>query len=257
MYQRMSTARCGDGIVQAGVEACDGTSDCTDDCTLIALCGNGRVELGEECDDGNTRTENCVYGERACLVCNAVCHEEDGQTSFCGDGIVDAVHGEACDNNECCNDDCTLPGRLNALACADSPTGCPAIQFVQIAGGVYDMGSNTSPATQPIHRVNVPDFEIMSSEVTVGQYRQCVEAGACDVPNCNDADFHHGQIACNWSQNREMHPVNYVNWHNAMQFASWVGVRLPSEASGVRLVIEGEMILTHGAMSLRHATALT
>ena len=34
----------------------------------------------------------------------------------------------------------------------------------------------------PRHNVNISSFQLMRAEVTVGQYRQCVEDGACAVP---------------------------------------------------------------------------
>jgi len=50
-------ARCGDGIVEAGVEQCDDGNRVNDDacsnkCTETS-CGDGIVQTGEECDDGN------------------------------------------------------------------------------------------------------------------------------------------------------------------------------------------------------------
>ena len=55
-------ARCGDGFVQAGVEACDdgnmsSVDGCTNDCKL-PTCGDGDVDAGEECDDGNSNNED-------------------------------------------------------------------------------------------------------------------------------------------------------------------------------------------------------
>jgi sulfatase modifying factor 1 len=70
----------------------------------------------------------------------------------------------------------------------------------------------------------------MRTEVTVVQYRACVTAGACDAPGCTDAETSGGVIVCNYSQNRNDHPVNYVSWINARQFSTWVGARLPSES---------------------------
>src|SRR5262249_37804734 len=96
-------ARCGDGIVQAGMgEECDdaNTSD-TDSCLNTckrATCGDGFVFAGtEECDDGNLTTETCPYGAGVCQVCNAACHEVNAIGSTCGDGVVNAPE-EVCDD---------------------------------------------------------------------------------------------------------------------------------------------------------------
>jgi hypothetical protein len=53
------------------------------------------VETGESCDDGNRVTEACAYAELSCTVCNASCQSVAGETSYCGDGILDA--SEVCD----------------------------------------------------------------------------------------------------------------------------------------------------------------
>ena len=107
--------------------------------------------------------------------------------------------------------------------CGDN---CPDLDFVALAGGAFSMGGLADrPDTQPAHQVNVPDFELMRTEVTVGQYRACVTAGACDEPRTGNG--------YNWSANAaalENHPINGVSWINAGQFASWVGARLPSES---------------------------
>ena len=39
-----------------------------------------------------------------------------------------------------------------------------------------------------------------------------------------------GVGVCNYFENREDHPVNYINWFDAYAFATWVGATLPSEA---------------------------
>jgi len=75
---------------------------------------------------------------------------------------------------------------------------------------------------QPIRTVTLSDFEMSKTEVTVGQYRECVKAGVCDEPD-----------ECNWSTSpfdREDHPINCVDWGQARTFAKWVGADLPTEA---------------------------
>ena len=80
-------ARCGDGVIRAGVEECDDANtepgdECTASCT-IARCGDGVVRAGiEECDDGNSDE-----GDECLNDCSA---------ATCGDGIVH-VGMEECD----------------------------------------------------------------------------------------------------------------------------------------------------------------
>ncbi len=88
------------------------------------------------------------------------------------------------------------------------------------------MGSERSGRAQPIHEVIVPSFEIMKTEVTVEMYRKCVESDYCTEPNLKGDNED-----CNWDYTeREDHPVDCINWFQAMEFAAWVGARLPTEA---------------------------
>lgn len=97
-------------------------------------------------------------------------------------------------------------------------------EWVKIEGGTFEMGSRTGEKDeQPVHLVQVNRFEISKTEVTVAQYRACVDAGVCSEPDAEDD--------CNWAESgREDHPINCVNWEQAKAFASWVGARLPTEA---------------------------
>ena len=71
---------CNDGFALAD----DGFS-----CRDLNVCGDGIPRRGEECDDGNALTEICLYGEESCIVCAADCTLQQGQTSLCGDGVID------------------------------------------------------------------------------------------------------------------------------------------------------------------------
>jgi formylglycine-generating enzyme required for sulfatase activity/tRNA A-37 threonylcarbamoyl transferase component Bud32 len=74
---------------------------------------------------------------------------------------------------------------------------------------------------QPQHTVYLDAFYIDKTEVTNAQYRECVEAGACNAPS--DTTYYDN---ANYTQ----HPVVYVTWNDADAYCRWAGKRLPSEA---------------------------
>jgi formylglycine-generating enzyme required for sulfatase activity len=100
------------------------------------------------------------------------------------------------------------------------------VEWVRIPGGSFNMGSNDGDSydnEKPVHRVTVPTFEMTKTQVTVEQYKACVNAGACTAPDTGGY--------CNWGQSdRGKHPINCVDWHQAQAYAKWAGGRLPSEA---------------------------
>jgi formylglycine-generating enzyme required for sulfatase activity len=88
------------------------------------------------------------------------------------------------------------------------------------------MGSNEGDNDEkPVHRAAVRAFEMARTEVTVAQYRACVQAGECTAPATGGW--------CNWGvSGRDDHPVNCVDWNQAQGFVRWLGggARLPTEA---------------------------
>jgi formylglycine-generating enzyme required for sulfatase activity len=73
---------------------------------------------------------------------------------------------------------------------------------------------------QPAHTVELDGFWMDMTEVTNGQYRSCVEAGACSELGCQDESQLGGAN----------HPVVCVTWEQASVYCEWVGGRLPTEA---------------------------
>ena len=124
-------ASCGDGLVQAGVEACDegrgnGGAMCGVDCVLTS-CGNGTQQAGEDCDDGDAdNTDECLDN---CFAAS------------CGDGYL-FTDAEVCDAgwfNQAigCVDQCTQLTPISAVALGPV-TACALIE----GGGLRCWGAN-------------------------------------------------------------------------------------------------------------------
>ncbi len=65
------------------------------------------------------------------------------------------------------------------------------------------------------------------TEITVAQYRACVEAGGC--PKGSDHAVADVLCLCNRRfADNENHPMNCVDWHDANAFCAWQGARLPT-----------------------------
>ncbi len=114
---------------------------------------------------------------------------------------------------------------LAPLLLAGDPLDEPPHDWTWIGGGVFELtGAGDRRFSVEDHVVVVPGFEMWRTEVTVDQYRACVADGMCTEPRKRPCDD-------NWDKtDRGDHPVNYVRWHQAVEFCDWVGGRLPTEA---------------------------
>ena len=133
-------------------------------CASVAVCGNAAVESGEACDDGNSVTEECLYGERTCSICDATCQTAAGRASFCGDGALDLV--EVCDEG----------GANGTGACAIS-CDCSAGYHVELGACVSD--------TRSCSITNGTGSESWTGSAY----------GSCTVSSCN-ATYHLESGAC-------------------------------------------------------------
>lgn len=87
---------------------------------------------------------------------------------------------------------------------------------------------------KPGRVVDVPAFRIDTREVSVAEYRACVVDAGCS-PKGTSAQFWSGKQqsadSCNYeSKGHELHPMNCVDWSQAVAYCRWSGKRLPTEA---------------------------
>jgi len=115
-------------------------------------------------------------------------------------------------------------GQTEVVVDGVAPT-CPE-GMVLIPGGTFEMGSPEGEGEKdehPKHEVVLDAYCMDRLEVTVQQYRRCVEEKKCTEP---DKD-----TGCNWDEAaRDKHPVNCVAWEQADTYCRWRGGRLPTEA---------------------------
>jgi formylglycine-generating enzyme required for sulfatase activity len=130
-----------------------------------------------------------------------------------------------------------LEGFSKGHVAGDGPSaGVPTkpLKWISINGGKFAMGTVSGEKdfenAKPVHEVDVKNFEMSETDVTVEQYTECVDKGMCTSPETGSG--------CNWGvKGRKFHPVNCVSWDQATQYARFIreqpgfeGARLPSES---------------------------
>jgi formylglycine-generating enzyme required for sulfatase activity len=134
-----------------------------------------------------------------------------------------------------------VPGAGSACPAAwVAPVGqsSPIGRTGPVSAATFRMGSDSGePDERPVHEVRVASFEMDLTEVTVGQYSQCVRAGACvpaplvvAYPGVQSMDQQVRDNRCNGDrEDRRNHPENCVDWFMADAYCRWAGERLPTE----------------------------
>ena len=195
----------GDGVINEEFEECDdGNLEigdyCTNFCKHAAVCGDGIIGIPavegsdqpfwyEDCDDGDTITNYCAYGERQCEVCGEAydfglsyewnwygCNLRQGKTTYCGDGIVDAANGEACDDGDYFNSNdwrrvptCNADRSAVGAHCGDG-----IVQFPETCDDPTDDTCNAWCQRGPDGMIEIPagEFFMGCNEDT---YEECYE----------------------------------------------------------------------------------
>ena len=106
--------------------------------------------------------------------------------------------------------------------------GPPQPTMVKIPHGPFWMGcasadKNCAPDELPRRKVNVETFWIDTTEVTVADYRACIDAEVCPEPALH-------RTSCRIARTYEdQHPVNCVSAEEAEKYCRFVGKRLATE----------------------------
>lgn len=74
-------------------------------------------------------------------------------------------------------------------------------------------------------KISVPTFYLDVHEVSVDEYKKCMDAGKCNRPK----DFKRNKYCNLGASDRGDHPINCVDWQHAADYCAYQGGRLPWE----------------------------
>lgn len=110
--------------------------------------------------------------------------------------------------------------------------GSDNAEMVYIPAGDFLMGStdadkNADNDEKPQHRVYLDAFWIDKYEVMNAQYKKCVDAGKCKLPNSTESSTREQYYG---NSQHDNYPVLNVPWEYANQYCTWAQKVLPTEA---------------------------
>jgi len=128
-----------------------------------------------------------------------------------------------------------VPVRIESIADSVSLGPFSGMEFVTIPSGSFMMGSSPSEVDRdddegPRHSVNVPSFELMTTEVTQGMWEAVM---GTDIRHYRDLAYHDWPLYGEGSN----YPMYYVSWDDCQEFIEKLNefdpshtYRLPSES---------------------------
>ncbi len=118
-------------------------------------------------------------------------------------------------------DDRPTPGALRV----EPRTG---LERLYIPGGTFHFGCEPGDTScfddeKPGREATVQPFWLGKTEVTAAAYTQCVQSGSCTGASADPPD------RCTYKRSdKTNHPINCIDWNQAVKFCQWVGGRLPT-----------------------------
>lgn len=100
----------------------------------------------------------------------------------------------------------------------------PPLNMVLIPAGTFWMGSEANPDERPMRQVHLDAFYIDRYPVTQAEYAKFIQDTGYPPPP------HWEPYGGTFPPGKDNHPVAYVCWFDARDYAEWAGKRLPTEA---------------------------
>lgn len=119
------------------------------------------------------------------------------------------------------------------------------IFFIFLSGaltGCDEKEYKRSACADDIDLISVENIEVMQKEVSNKQYNCCVREGGCALILDNSPVLVNGESEIsylNTINKSDEYSVEAVEWEEAHQFCTWIGMRLPMQQEWEKIVIMG------------------